>query len=94
MDGDHGARRARRTARGREKGVDAIVAAAPVLARLGELDAALGASARIRCSGRGSVHASLIAGGEELSTYPARCVLSLERRTLPGEDGVRPRSRR
>ena len=37
--------------------------------------------------GRGSVHASLIAGGEELSTYPSRCVLSLERRTLPGEDG-------
>ena len=31
------------------------------------------------------MHASLIAGGEELSTYPARCVLSLERRTLPGE---------
>jgi acetylornithine deacetylase len=35
--------------------------------------------------GRGSVHASLISGGEELSTYPSRCVLSLERRTLPGE---------
>jgi succinyl-diaminopimelate desuccinylase len=35
--------------------------------------------------GRGSVHASLIEGGEELSSYPARCVVSLERRTLPGE---------
>jgi acetylornithine deacetylase len=31
------------------------------------------------------VHASLIAGGQELSSYPGRCVLSVERRTLPGE---------
>ena len=35
--------------------------------------------------GPGSVHASLIEGGQELSSYPARCVLSLERRTEPGE---------
>jgi acetylornithine deacetylase len=68
-------------------GVDAIVAAAPVLARLGELDAALGAATH-PLLGRGSVHASLISGGDELSTYPARCVLSLERRTLPGEASV------
>ena len=38
--------------------------------------------------GRGSVHASLISGGTELATYPASCTLSIERRTLPGEDGV------
>jgi len=69
-----------------DKGVDAIVAAAPVLARIGELDAAL-AAAQHPLLGRGSVHASLIEGGEELSTYPSRCVVSLERRTLPGEDG-------
>ena len=31
------------------------------------------------------MHASLIRGGEELSSYPADCVVSLERRTLPGE---------
>jgi acetylornithine deacetylase len=31
------------------------------------------------------VHASLIEGGLELSTYPDRCLVSLERRTLPGE---------
>jgi acetylornithine deacetylase len=68
-------------------GVDAIVAAAPVLARLGELDASL-AAAPHPLLGRGSVHASLITGGEELSTYPSRCVVSLERRTLPGEDGT------
>ena len=35
--------------------------------------------------GRGSVHASVIAGGVELSSYPARCVVGLERRTLPGD---------
>jgi acetylornithine deacetylase len=67
-----------------ELGVDAIVAAAPVLARLGDLDASL-AAAPHPLLGRGSVHASLISGGEELSTYPSRCVLSVERRTLPGE---------
>ena len=37
------------------------------------------------------MHGSLIEGGQELSSYPARCVLSLERRTVPGEtaDDVR-----
>ena len=34
------------------------------------------------------MHASLIAGGTELATYPASCTLSLERRTLPGETTV------
>ena len=38
--------------------------------------------------GRGSLHASLIAGGVELSSYPAQCTLSVERRTLPGETGA------
>jgi acetylornithine deacetylase len=35
--------------------------------------------------GRGSLHASTIDGGRELSSYPDRCVVRLERRTLPGE---------
>ena len=42
-------------------------------------------SGATRCSARPSVHASLIEGGEELSSYPARCVVGIERRTLPGE---------
>jgi acetylornithine deacetylase len=67
-------------------GVDAIVKAGPILTALGELDEALGASIH-PLLGRGSVHASVIRGGEELSSYPARCVLGLERRTLPGEAG-------
>jgi acetylornithine deacetylase/succinyl-diaminopimelate desuccinylase-like protein len=65
-------------------GVDAIVKAGPILTALGELDAAL-AGRTHPLLGRGSVHASVIRGGEELSSYPARCVLGLERRTLPGE---------
>jgi acetylornithine deacetylase len=67
-------------------GVDAIVKMGPILTGLGELDAALGEHEHPRV-GRGSVHASLIEGGAELSTYPGRCVLGLERRTLPGETG-------
>jgi acetylornithine deacetylase len=35
--------------------------------------------------GAASLHASLIEGGHELSSYPAECRLQLERRTLPGE---------
>jgi acetylornithine deacetylase len=65
-------------------GVDAIVKTGPVLTALGELDRALGARTH-PLLGRGSVHASVIEGGDELSSYPARCALGLERRTLPGE---------
>jgi len=36
--------------------------------------------------GHRSIHASLIEGGRELSTYPDRCLAQFERRTLPGED--------
>jgi acetylornithine deacetylase len=65
-------------------GVDAIVKAGPILTALGELDAAL-AETTHPLLGRASIHASLIEGGTELSSYPARCVVRIERRTLPGE---------
>jgi acetylornithine deacetylase len=65
-------------------GVDAIVKAGPVLTALGDLDEALGERTH-PLLGRGSVHASTIEGGVELSSYPARCVIGVERRTLPGE---------
>jgi acetylornithine deacetylase len=65
-------------------GIDAIVKTGPILTALGELDARL-AERTHRLLGRGSVHASTIQGGEELSSYPARCVVAVERRTLPGE---------
>jgi acetylornithine deacetylase len=35
--------------------------------------------------GRASLHCSLISGGTERSTYPDRCSLDIERRTLPGD---------
>jgi acetylornithine deacetylase len=65
-------------------GVDAIVKMGAVLTALAHLDGALGEREH-PLLGRGSLHASLIRGGGELSSYPAHCVLSLERRTLPGE---------
>jgi len=67
------------------EGEDAITRMAPVLTRLAELQSTLESAAGNELVGPGSVHASLIEGGQELSSYPARCVLSLERRTIPGE---------
>jgi acetylornithine deacetylase/succinyl-diaminopimelate desuccinylase family protein len=68
-------------------GLDAIVKMGPVLTALGALDATLHASSH-PLLGRPSVHASVIEGGEELSSYPARCVVGIERRTLPGESAA------
>jgi acetylornithine deacetylase len=65
-------------------GVDAIVKMGPILTAIDALGHELGARPH-PALGHGSVHASLIEGGRELSTYPDRCVLQLERRTLPGE---------
>jgi acetylornithine deacetylase len=65
-------------------GIDAIARSGPILTALGGLDAALAAREH-PLLGRASVHASTIAGGSEMSSYPARCTIGLERRTLPGE---------
>jgi acetylornithine deacetylase len=67
-------------------GEDAIARMGPALATLSDLDRSLRADrADHPLLGGASVHASLIEGGRELSTYPDRCVLKVERRTLPGE---------
>jgi len=68
-----------------ELGVDAIVKMGPVLTALEELDRRLQAGTRHALVGPGSLHASLIEGGQEFSSYPARCLLTGERRTIPGE---------
>jgi len=68
-----------------ELGLDAIVKMGRVLVELERLGAELRAHPTHRRLGSGSVHASLIEGGQELSSYPGRCLLSLERRTVPGE---------
>ncbi len=66
-------------------GVDAIVQMGKVLMGLEQLQKTLEAKPAHPLLGHGSVHASLISGGQELSSYPERCVLSIERRTLPHE---------
>jgi acetylornithine deacetylase len=66
-------------------GVDAIAKMGPILVALEQLDRRLQGGARHPLAGTGSVHASLIEGGQELSSFPARCVLVGERRTIPGE---------
>jgi acetylornithine deacetylase len=40
--------------------------------------------------GTASLHASIISGGRELSSYPDLCRLQLERRTIAGEDERQP----
>ena len=73
-------------------GVDAITHAGLVLAELDQLERTRKQGKRHPLLGRGSLHASVIRGGVGMSTYPEECVLSIERRTLPGEtadDAVR-----
>jgi acetylornithine deacetylase len=67
------------------EGEDAILRLGRVLAKLEALDRTLQARPPHPLVGTGSLHASLIEGGRELSSYPDRAVLQLERRTLPGE---------
>ena len=69
-------------------GVDAIVRMGPILTGLMQLDQRLRGGPRHPLLGTGTIHASLIEGGQELSTYPARCICKIERRTIPGEDGA------
>jgi acetylornithine deacetylase len=66
-------------------GEDAIVKMGPILVALEELDRRLQDGPRHPLLGSGSLHASLIEGGQEFSSYPARCLVTGERRTLPGE---------
>jgi acetylornithine deacetylase len=66
-------------------GVDAIAKMGHVLTVLEELGRQLEETEH-PLVGPGSVHASTIEGGSELSTYPANCRLQVERRLIPGED--------
>jgi acetylornithine deacetylase len=66
-------------------GVDAIAKMGLVLVELAELSARLLSKQTHPLLGSGSVHASLIEGGQEFSSYPERCLLTGERRTVPGE---------
>ncbi len=66
-------------------GIDAVLLMGRVLARLESLDRDLQSRPPHPRLGTGSLHAGRIVGGTELSIYPARCSLQVERRTLPGE---------
>ncbi len=66
-------------------GVDAIAKMGKVLVALDAHDRAMRANRTHTLLGSGSLHASLIRGGEEISMYPAHCQLQVERRTIPGE---------
>jgi acetylornithine deacetylase len=68
-----------------EVGIDAIARMGPILSGISELDLRLRAGNGHPLLGTGSLHASLIEGGTELSTYPDRCRVQIERRTVPGE---------
>ncbi len=69
-------------------GVDAIAHAGTVLTGVAALHARLQESAAHPLLGHGGVHASLISGGQEVSSYPALCTIDMERRLLPSEDNT------
>jgi acetylornithine deacetylase len=66
-------------------GIDAIRHAGLVLAELDRLDAEELPKRRHALLGRPSIHASMISGGIGMSTYPDKCTIQIERRTIPGE---------
>ena len=68
-----------------KEGRDAILRMGRVLSALEALDRQLQSEQPHPVLGTASLHASLIEGGRELSTYPDACVLKLERRTISGE---------
>jgi acetylornithine deacetylase len=66
-------------------GVDAIRHGGRFLAALDRFDSDVLTKRSHPLLGRPSVHASLISGGTGMSTYPDKCTIQLERRTIPGE---------
>ncbi len=65
--------------------LDAIAKMGGILVELDALSRRLLAGPAHPLLGTGTVHASLIAGGQERSSYAERCELAVERRTVPGE---------
>jgi acetylornithine deacetylase len=68
-----------------QDGRDAILRMGRVLTRLEQLDRELQSRRPHPLLGTGSLHAAIIKGGRELSSYPDYCTLQVERRTIPGE---------
>jgi acetylornithine deacetylase len=69
-----------------EEGVDANLRMGRFLARLDSLERALRTSPPHPRVGPPSLHAALLRGGTGASTYADRCLLTIERRMIPGEN--------
>ncbi len=69
-------------------GTDAITKAGHALVALEKWGARLRLGRQHPVLGPATVHASLISGGEEASSYPASCTITIEVRTLPGQTGA------
>lgn len=69
-------------------GIDAITHAGLLLAELHAYEQTVLTTRTHPLLGRASLHAGTIQGGTGPSTYPDRCTVSFERRTLPGEQGA------
>ena len=67
------------------EGIDANMRMGRFLARLDHFEQGLRVRPPHPLVGPPSLHAPMLRGGTELSTYAARCVLGIERRTIPGE---------
>jgi acetylornithine deacetylase len=67
-----------------ERGRDAIALAGPLLHGIADLDRDLALRETAEW-GRPSVHASTIRGGQGYPSYPAECVIGVERCLMPGE---------
>lgn len=67
-----------------EHGLDGIALAGELLSGIVELDRELATRATAEW-GRPNVHASTIRGGQSYPSYPAECVIGVERCLMPGE---------
>jgi acetylornithine deacetylase len=67
-------------------GIDANMHMGRILAELDKLEKKLRKQNPDTLVGLPSMHASIIKGGTDISTYSAKCTLQVERRTVPGEN--------
>lgn len=68
-----------------QDGKDAILLMGRFLVELEKLSAELIQREGHHLTGPPSIHTSLIEGGSDMCTYPPRCTVSIERRTVSGE---------
>ncbi len=68
-----------------DEGIDANMRMGRFLVELEKLEKSLREQTGHPLVGPPSLHAALISGGTELSSYAAKCQLNIERRTIPGD---------